>query len=110
MVLVLINIASMLKENPKSRPNIYQVLREACMMQGIETPVKDVCDPDNTSLLSNHNRSTLDELNLSRAEINNCLLQKPIFPPLLLLEQYFHLPNLKNRSSQKSFPCGEGGL
>jgi hypothetical protein len=33
----------MLKENPKSRPNIYQVLREACLMQGIEVPIKDVC-------------------------------------------------------------------
>lgn len=32
----------MLKENPKSRPNIYQVLREACLMQGIEIPIKDV--------------------------------------------------------------------
>lgn len=32
----------MLKENPKSRPNIYQVLREACLMQGIEVPIKDV--------------------------------------------------------------------
>ncbi|TVY71218.1 Serine/threonine-protein kinase ppk30, partial [Lachnellula suecica] len=35
-------IASMLKENPKSRPNIYQVLREACLMQGIEIPIKDI--------------------------------------------------------------------
>lgn len=35
-------IASMLKENPKSRPNIYQVLREACLMQGIEVPIKDI--------------------------------------------------------------------
>jgi len=35
----------MLKENPKSRPNIYQVLREACLMQGIEVPIKDVCPP-----------------------------------------------------------------
>lgn len=33
----------MLKENPRSRPNIYQVLREACLMQGIEIPIKDVC-------------------------------------------------------------------
>jgi len=32
----------MLKENPKSRPNIYQVLREACLMQGFEPPIKDV--------------------------------------------------------------------
>lgn len=32
----------MLKENPKSRPNIYQVLRESCLMQGLEVPIKDV--------------------------------------------------------------------
>lgn len=41
--LVLSSVASMLKENPKSRPNIYQVLREACLMQGIEVPIQDVC-------------------------------------------------------------------
>ncbi|CZR66236.1 related to serine/threonine kinase ARK1 [Phialocephala subalpina] len=35
-------IASMLKEKPTSRPNIYQVLREACLMQGIEVPIKDI--------------------------------------------------------------------
>lgn len=35
-------VASMLKEKPSSRPNIYQVLREACLMQGIEVPIKDV--------------------------------------------------------------------
>lgn len=32
----------MLKENQDARPNIYQVLKEACVMQGIDTPVKDV--------------------------------------------------------------------
>lgn len=40
---MLISIASMLKESPAPRPNIYQVLREACVMQGIEVPIKDVC-------------------------------------------------------------------
>ncbi|TVY58020.1 Serine/threonine-protein kinase ppk30 [Lachnellula cervina] len=35
-------IASMLKENPKSRPNVYQVLRESCLMQGLEVPIKDI--------------------------------------------------------------------
>ncbi|CZT49362.1 related to serine/threonine kinase ARK1 [Rhynchosporium secalis] len=35
-------IASMLKENPKSRPNVYQVLREACLMQGLTVPIKDI--------------------------------------------------------------------
>lgn len=33
----------MLKEHPQSRPNIYQVLKEACAMQGREVPIKDVC-------------------------------------------------------------------
>lgn len=34
--------ASMLKEDPQARPNIYQVLKGACAMQGREVPVKDV--------------------------------------------------------------------
>lgn len=32
----------MLRENPRSRPNIYQVLREGCLMRGREVPIKDV--------------------------------------------------------------------
>lgn len=35
-------IASMLKENMQSRPNIYQVLKEACAMQGREMPIHDI--------------------------------------------------------------------
>lgn len=35
-------IASMLKENPQARPNIYQVLKESCAMQGREVPIKDI--------------------------------------------------------------------
>ncbi|SPQ22514.1 94182f1e-6459-4188-9422-4b24cff0d27e [Thermothielavioides terrestris] len=35
-------IAWMLRENPQFRPNIYQVLREACAMQGREPPIKDI--------------------------------------------------------------------
>ncbi|ROT42799.1 serine/threonine-protein kinase ppk30 [Sodiomyces alkalinus F11] len=35
-------IASLLRENPQSRPNIYQVLREACAMQGREVPIPDI--------------------------------------------------------------------
>lgn len=34
--------ASMLKENPQARPNIYQTLKDACAMQGREVPIKDV--------------------------------------------------------------------
>ncbi|KAJ0118347.1 hypothetical protein J7T55_009130 [Diaporthe amygdali] len=35
-------IASMLKEQPQARPNIYQVLKESCAMQGREVPIKDI--------------------------------------------------------------------
>ncbi|KAI1276504.1 hypothetical protein F5Y07DRAFT_129907 [Xylaria sp. FL0933] len=35
-------IASMLRENQVSRPNIYQVLRESCAMQGREVPIPDI--------------------------------------------------------------------
>ncbi|KAI0010295.1 kinase-like protein [Xylariaceae sp. FL0662B] len=35
-------IASMLRENMKARPNIYQVLRESCLMQGREVPIHDI--------------------------------------------------------------------
>ncbi|KAI0911551.1 kinase-like protein [Ustulina deusta] len=35
-------IASMLREDQVSRPNIYQVLRESCVMQGREMPIHDI--------------------------------------------------------------------
>ncbi|KAL1993621.1 hypothetical protein VTN49DRAFT_2290 [Thermomyces lanuginosus] len=35
-------IASMLQENPQKRPTIYEVLREACHMQGKEVPIHDI--------------------------------------------------------------------
>ncbi|EFQ97981.1 nak/nak-unclassified protein kinase [Nannizzia gypsea CBS 118893] len=35
-------IATMLKEHPKDRPNIYQVLRETCHMRGKEVPIRDI--------------------------------------------------------------------
>ncbi|KAG9245200.1 serine/threonine protein kinase-like protein [Calycina marina] len=35
-------ISSILQEDPRSRPNIYQVVREACLMQGINVPIKDI--------------------------------------------------------------------
>ncbi|KAF2970564.1 hypothetical protein GQX73_g2983 [Xylaria multiplex] len=35
-------IASMLRESQASRPNIYQVLRESCVMQGREIPIHDI--------------------------------------------------------------------
>ncbi|KAG6018995.1 hypothetical protein E4U41_003451 [Claviceps citrina] len=35
-------IGSMLREDMQSRPNIYQVLKEACAMQGREVPIHDI--------------------------------------------------------------------
>ncbi|KAH8692792.1 putative serine/threonine protein kinase [Talaromyces proteolyticus] len=35
-------IASMLQENPKRRPTIYEALKESCSMQGKETPIRDI--------------------------------------------------------------------
>lgn len=32
----------MLKENLNSRPNIYQVVQEACSMRGRQVPIRDV--------------------------------------------------------------------
>jgi AP2-associated kinase len=32
----------MLRENLQDRPNIYQVLKEGCAMQGRNVPVQDV--------------------------------------------------------------------
>lgn len=50
----------MLRESPQARPNIYQVLREACAMQGREPPIKDVSDTRSANL------STLNKLTLPR--------------------------------------------
>ncbi|KAJ5184750.1 hypothetical protein N7472_009590 [Penicillium cf. griseofulvum] len=35
-------IGSMLKEDPRNRPNIYEVVREVCKMQGKEVPITDI--------------------------------------------------------------------
>ena len=35
-------ISWMLKEDPKERPDVYQVVHQACRMQGLECPVKDI--------------------------------------------------------------------
>ena len=32
----------MLRENPQQRPNIYQVIREVCLIRGTDIPIKDV--------------------------------------------------------------------
>lgn len=41
----LTSIASMLREKLDDRPTIYQVLKEACSMQGRQIPIQDVSQP-----------------------------------------------------------------
>lgn len=45
----------MLKEDPKHRPNIFQVVQEACNIRGTTVPIKDVRLP-----LSNETASATD--------------------------------------------------
>lgn len=35
----------MLRENPQQRPNIYEVIREVCLIRGTDIPIKDVSAP-----------------------------------------------------------------
>ncbi|KAK4548635.1 hypothetical protein LTR36_009546 [Oleoguttula mirabilis] len=35
-------VGAMLKEDPKRRPNIYEVIREVCSMRGVAVPIKDI--------------------------------------------------------------------
>lgn len=32
----------MLRENPRLRPNIFQVLQEVCLLRGTDIPIEDV--------------------------------------------------------------------
>uniref|UniRef100_A0A060TCY2 non-specific serine/threonine protein kinase n=1 Tax=Blastobotrys adeninivorans TaxID=409370 RepID=A0A060TCY2_BLAAD len=35
-------ISALLREDPRNRPNVYQVLKEICSMRGVEVPIKDI--------------------------------------------------------------------
>lgn len=48
----------MLRENPQLRPNIYQVVREVCMMRGTDIPIKDVRLPATCLCSADHIRYT----------------------------------------------------
>ncbi|PTB62544.1 serine/threonine protein kinase [Trichoderma citrinoviride] len=60
-------IAWMLKENMQSRPNIYQVLKEACAMQGREMPIHDI-----------YSGRAIDEPKTSQSSATDPKLQAPM--------------------------------
>lgn len=55
----------MLKENPQKRPNIYEVVREACQMQGKKVPIRDVSFQ--TSSMSDKNVLILAQIYSNRS-------------------------------------------
>jgi hypothetical protein len=95
----------MLKENPRSRPNVYQVLREACLMQGLEVPIRDVCNSTQYIIITNVSRSMLAEHNPKFAGINNYRLLKHRLLLHQLLARSTHHPPNKNRLSQTLYLC-----
>lgn len=83
----------MLREDPKARPNIYQVMREVCAMRGTDVPIKDVSPGATISMLqpAKLSRSILGERNRKPDEINTCQVLDPTFPLRLWLELIGHL-------------------
>lgn len=95
----------MLKENPQKRPNIYEVVREACQMQGKEVPIRDVgFHPPARQALADLSRSTPTALCPKHESIKSYL---PHLKRLLQSVLRFRLPFKKRRLSQKSHPCEE---
>ncbi|KAF6842658.1 nak nak-unclassified protein kinase [Colletotrichum musicola] len=59
-------IASMLLENPQARPNIYQVLREGCAMQGRDVPIHDIYSGKQHSEPQSKGRSSATDMPQSK--------------------------------------------
>lgn len=62
----------MLRENPQVRPNIYQVLREVCLMRGTDVPIKDVSIQPQKSSTTKSSRYMLGERHQNLGVISNC--------------------------------------
>lgn len=98
----------MLKENPQKRPNIYEVIREVCLMQGKEVPIRDVRQPHSDMepfRKLTRRRSILVAQRRKPVDTKNCLPlpRRPRKSGLFSLP-----PSKKPRSSPKSPPCAEG--
>jgi hypothetical protein len=67
----------MLRENPQSRPNIYQVIVEVCSMRHRPIPIKDVCGlPKFCCLPLTTPRYTPTVHSQRREETSNCQILK----------------------------------
>lgn len=100
------NSASMLMEHPQSRPNIYQVLRDACAMQGRAVPVKDVCPIKSTrvSRADGVRRST-PASRTPKPSHESCHRKQLRKPPLLRSVPCSLRLNPRNKQFRISRPC-----
>lgn len=65
-------IGTMLMEDPKKRPNIYQVISEVCSMRGTKVPIKDVSKLcNNVESLPDQSRYTPGEHSRRREATSN---------------------------------------
>ncbi|KAK5988983.1 Serine/threonine-protein kinase ppk30 [Cladobotryum mycophilum] len=71
-------IASMLKENMQARPNIYQVLKEACVMQGREVPVHDIYAGQNNLQTKNTESARTKEQKAQPAPVVGAVFSAPV--------------------------------
>lgn len=68
----------MLRENPKLRPNIYQVIVEVCAMRGADVPIKDVCLIVDTTFPRLTAPRSMHTARIQKyAEIKSCLRRVP---------------------------------
>jgi hypothetical protein len=100
----------MLREIPQRRPTIYDVLRETCLIQGKEVPIRDVGDICllcflAKAIISSCHRSMPSALN-QRSVDTRSFLRLPLKRPRWA--QYFRLRFRKLKLSRILPPCGEG--
>ncbi|KAL8863687.1 MAG: hypothetical protein Q9178_000370 [Gyalolechia marmorata] len=58
-------IAGMLRESPQARPNIYQVIREVCLMRATDIPIKDIYAARTQSEARQHQKLPPSELEVA---------------------------------------------
>ena len=58
-------IAGMLRESPQARPNIYQIIREVCLMRATDVPIKDIYAARTQSEARQHQKLPPSELEVA---------------------------------------------
>ncbi|KAF2860052.1 kinase-like protein [Piedraia hortae CBS 480.64] len=74
-------IGCMLREDPKQRPNIYQVIAETCSMRGIAIPIKDIYS-SRTASETRQNEAPPSSVSLRPVEIPTVAQNIPDITPM----------------------------